>query len=386
VLVVVQISLCLVLLCTTGLFLRSLQKSAGVDPGFRTSGVLMLSIDPAHNGYTLEQTSLLLRRLHDRAMEIPGVISAAWTDKVPLSFYGGQDGKFHKSGSKVNPDGEVHPQIYGVGEGFFATMGIPWVAGRDFTSTDPNAPRHAVVNERFVRMVFGGGNVIGEHVTSDAKTYEIVGVVKDTKTTTIGEDDEPIAYLVLEQDMGAAAPFMGFSLVVRYEGNPAELAGALHREIHAVDPALAIFAEKTMNEHLSEALFFPKAASTVFAIFGLTGLLLALVGLYGVMSYAVSSRTREIGIRLALGATQGGVQRLIVRQGMVLACVALGVGLPISLASSKVAAGVLYGIAPYDWVTFTGVPCFLAVVALIACWLAAHRAAAVEPQTVLRHE
>ena len=189
-----------------------------------------------------------------------------------------------------------------------------------------------------------------------------------------------------EQDIGAAAPFMGFSLVVRYEGNPAELAGALHREIHAVDPALAIFGEKTMNEHLSEALFFPKMASTAFGIFGLTGLLLAFIGLYGVMSYVVNSRTREIGIRLALGATQGGVQGLIVRQGMVLACVALGVGLPISLASSKVAARVLYGIAPYDWVTFTEVPCFLAVVALIACWLPAHRAAAVEPQTVLRHE
>ncbi len=385
VLVVVQISLCLVLLCTTGLFLRSLQKSGGVDPGFRTSGVLMLSIDPAHNGYTLGQTSVLLRRLHDRAMEIPGVISAAWTDKVPLSFYG-QVGEFHKSGSKVGPDGEVRSQIYGVGEGFFETMGIPWVAGRDFTSTDPNAPRQAVVNERFVRMVFGGGNVIGEHVTSAGETYEIVGVVKDTKTTTIGEVDEPIAYGVLEQDIGAAAPFMGFSLVVRYEGNPAELAGALHREIHAVDPALAIFGEKTMNEHLSEALFFPKMASTAFGIFGLTGLLLAFIGLYGVMSYVVNSRTREIGIRLALGATQGGVQGLIVRQGMVLACVALGVGLPISLASSKVAARVLYGIAPYDWVTFTEVPCFLAVVALIACWLPAHRAAAVEPQTVLRHE
>jgi predicted permease len=385
VLVVVQISLCLVLLCTTGLFLRSLQKSGGVDPGFRTSGVLMLSIDPAHNGYTLGQTSLLLRRLHDRAMEIPGVVSAVWTDKVPLSFYG-QVGEFHRSGSKVNSDGEVRSQIYGVGEGFFQTMGIPWVAGLDFTSTGPNAPRQAVVNERFVRMVFGGGNVLGEHVTSAGKIYEIVGVVKDTKSTTIGEVDEPIVYRVLEQDMGAAAPFMGFSLVAGYQGNPAELAGALHRVIHAVDPALAIFGEKTMNEHLSDALFFPKVASTVFGIFGLTGLLLALIGLYGVMSYAVNSRTREIGIRLALGATQGGVQSLIVRQGMLLACVALGVGLPIALASSKVAARVLYGIAPYDWVTFTGVPCFLAVVALIACWLPAHRAAAVEPQTVLRHE
>jgi predicted lysophospholipase L1 biosynthesis ABC-type transport system permease subunit len=265
-------------------------------------------------------------------------------------------------------------------------MGIPWIAGQDFTSTDPNAPRQAVVNERFARMVFGGGNVIGEHVTTASKTYEIIGVVRDTKTTTIGEVDEPILYRVLEQDIGAAAPFMGFSLTVRYQGNPATLAAALHRELHALDPALAIFAEKTMNEHLSDALFFPKLASVVFGIFGSAGLLLASVGLYGVMSYVVNSRTREIGIRLALGATQGGVQRLIVSHGMVLACIALGVGLPISLACSKVVAQVLYGIAPYDWVTFTGVPCFLAAVALIACWLPAHRAAAVDPQMVLRHE
>src|SRR5258708_24990349 len=114
--------------------------------------------------------------------------------------------------------------MYGVGEGFFETRGIPWVAGRDFTSTDPTAPRQAVVNERFVRMVFGGGNVIGEHVTSAGKTYEIGGVVRDTKNTTIGEGDEPIVYGVLEQDMGAAAPFMVLLLVVGCKGNPAGLA------------------------------------------------------------------------------------------------------------------------------------------------------------------
>jgi predicted permease len=384
-LVVVQISLCLVLLCTTGLFLRSLQKSAEVDPGFRTSGVLMLSIDPAHNGYKLEQMSLLLRRLHDRAMEIPGAISAAWTDKVPLAFYG-QEGEFHKSGSKVHRDGEVHSQIYGVEEGFFETMGIPWIAGRDFSTTDPNAPKQAVVNQRFVQMVFGGGNVIGEHVTSADKTYQIVGVVKNTKNTTVGEVDEPTVYRVLEQDMPAAAPFMGLSLMVRYQGNSAELNAALEREIHAADPRLAIFGEKTMNEHLSEALFLPKVAAVVFATFGFAGLLLASVGLYGVMSYAVSSRTREIGIRLALGATHGRVQRLIVRQGVILTCVALGIGLPISLATSKIVARVLFGIAPYDRVTFIGAPFFLSGVALLACWLPAHRAAAVEPQTVLRYE
>ncbi|MGC2399040.1 MAG: ABC transporter permease [Acidobacteriaceae bacterium] len=385
VLVIVQIALCLVLLCTTGLFLRTLRKSAGVDPGFRTSGVLMFSIDPAHNGYTVEQTSLLLRRLHDRATQLPGVVSAAWTDRVPLSFYG-WNGKFTRSGSKPSRDAEVSSQIYGVGAGYFDTVGVRWAAGRDFTTTNPNAPRQAVVNEKFAQRVFGRGDVVGEHLASEGKTYEIVGVVRNTKSTTIGEVDEPILYRVLEQDLGTSAPFMGFSLMVRYEGNPAEVTAALHRETHALDPGLAIFSETTMQDHLSDALIVPRVAAAVFGVFGLAGLLLASLGLYGVMSYSVSRRTREMGIRLALGATHHGVRRLVVRQGMVLAFIALAIGLPLALATAKVMSGVLYGVTAHDWVTFTAVPCFLAGVAWIACWLPARRAAGVEPQIALRHE
>jgi predicted permease len=384
-LVLVQISLCLVLLCTTGLFLRSLGKSAGVDPGFRLSGVLMLSIDPAHNGYTAKQTPLLLRRLHERAVALPGVVSAAWTDNVPLSFYG-QRNEFHKMGSKASAAGGVRPQVYDVQAGYFDTLGIRWVAGRNFNSIDPNAPKQAVVNERFARTMFAGGNALGEHITSADQTYQIVGVVKNTKTTSISEIDEPIVYRVLEQNLLVAGPIMGFSLVARYQGNTAQLASAMRMEMHAVDPMLAVFGEKTMEEHLSDALLLPKVAVAVFGLFGAAGLLLASVGLYGVMSYAVSSRTREIGIRLALGATHTGVRRLIVRQGMILTFIALGIGLPIALGASKVAAGVLYGITAHDWMTFTVVPCFLAGVALAACWLPARRAAAIEPLTALRHE
>ncbi|HTZ60261.1 MAG TPA: ABC transporter permease [Acidobacteriaceae bacterium] len=384
-LVVVQIALSLVLLCATGLFLRSLKNSAGLDPGFRTRGLLMFSIDPVNGGSATEKTSTLLSNLRDRAVQVPGVISAAWTDRVPLSFYG-WGSRFYKSGTKPSRDGEVPAQIYGVGAGFFDTMGIPWVAGQHFTTTDPNAPRQAVVNETFVQRVFGGGNAVGEHVTSDGKTYEIVGVVKNTKTRTIGEADEPILYRVLEQDLATAAPFMGFSLMVRYEGSPAEVASALQRETHAIDPTLAVYGQATMQEHLSDALIMPRVAAMVFGTFGLAGLLLASVGLYGVMSYTVSRRTREIGIRLALGATHDGVRRLVVRQGMVLAMVAVAIGLPLALAASKVLSGVLYGVTPHDWVTFTVAPCFLACVALIACWLPAQRAAGVEPQIALRHE
>ncbi len=223
-------------------------------------------------------------------------------------------------------------------------------------------------------------------LASEKTTYEIVGVVKDAKSQTLGEEEEPILYRSLEQNIGLAAPTFGFSLLVRYEGNAAELRTAVRNEIHTLDPQLAIFNEKTIEEHLSDALILPRVSAAMFGFFGFSGLLLAAVGLYGVMSYSVSSRTSEIGIRLALGATRGGVQRLIVRQGLLLSCIAMGIGLPLAWAASKVVAGVLYGIAPHDWITFTTVPAFLAAVTLLACWIPARRAATVEPQTALRHE
>jgi predicted permease len=383
ILVVVQISLSVVLLCTTGLFLRSLSKSAAAYPGFRTSGVLMVSIDPAHNGYPTEQTPLLLLRLRNRVISLPGVRSAVWTDKIPVSFYGQRD-VFHKTADKA--ENGLQAEVYGVESGYFDTIGIPWVAGRDFDHADADGPQQAVVNGRFVRKMFGRESAVGQMVKSGEKTYEIVGVVENTKSTTLSEENEPIFYRVLEQNMRVVAPVMGFSLMVRYEGNAAEMSTAIRREIYASDPALAVFAEKTMEEHLSDALIFPKVAAAVFGIFGLSGLLLASVGLYGVMSCAVSSRTREIGVRLALGATQSGVRRLVVRQGMMLSAIAFTIGLPMALAASKVAARALYGVGAHDCVTFTAVPCFLACTALLACWFPARRAAAVEPQRALRHE
>ncbi|HTF64670.1 MAG TPA: ABC transporter permease [Edaphobacter sp.] len=383
ILVVVQISLCVVLLCTTGLFLRSLIKSAAVDPGFQTSRILMVSIDPAHNGYSMEKTQLLLKSLQNHVLSLPGVRSAVWTDKVPMSFYGQRD-VFLKTADKA--ENGFRTEVYDVEAGYFDTIGIPWVAGKDFDHADANGPKQAVANERFVQQMFGRERAVGQLVKSEQNTYEIVGVVKNTKSTTLSEEDEPILYRVLKQNVFAVAPVMGYSLLVHYEGNAAEISTAIRREIRDSDPSLAVFAEKTMEEHLSDALIFPKVAAAVFGIFGLSGLLLACVGLYGVMSYAVSSRTREIGVRLALGATRNGVRRLVVRQGMMLSAIAFIIGLPMALAASKVAARALYGVAAHDWVTFTGVPCFLAFTALIACWFPAQRAASVEPQRALRHE
>jgi len=175
-------------------------------------------------------------------------------------------------------------------------------------------------------------------------------------------------------------------VLVRAAGNSAELAGAVRREIHALDPTLAVYNAETMEEHLRSALFLPRLAGTLFGVFGVVGLLLAAVGLYGVMSYSVSRRTREIGIRLALGAETGQVRRLVVRQGMLLAIVAVAVGMAAALAVAKFCASFLYGVRPHDLVTFTSVPLFLAAIAFLACWIPARRAARVDPLTALRHD
>jgi ABC-type antimicrobial peptide transport system permease subunit len=177
---------------------------------------------------------------------------------------------------------------------------------------------------------------------------------------------------------------MGYAVLVHTAGDSATVAAAVRQEIHNMDPTLAIYNAKTIEDHLNDALFLPRIAGTLFGIFGFSGLLLASIGLYGVMSYSVSRRTQEIGIRMALGAQLAAVQRLIVNQGMRLTLIAVAIGLPAAFAASKFATSVLYGVAPHDAITFTVVPLSLVAVALFACWIPARRAASIDPIKALR--
>jgi ABC-type antimicrobial peptide transport system permease subunit len=229
-------------------------------------------------------------------------------------------------------------------------------------------------------------NPIGRRVCDGDRVYEIIGVVKNTRSRTLGEDLRPILYRSLVQDIGADPSMTGYTVLVRFAGESGALGNAVRAEIHALDPSLAIFDVATMEQHLSEALFLPRLAGTLFGIFGLLGLSLAAVGLYGVISYWVSRRTREIGIRLAIGARISEVQRLIIRQGMTLAIVALIPGLAIAWGLAKLFTSFLYGVPTHDAATFTLVPLFLAAVAFLACWIPSRRAAKVDPSTALRHE
>jgi ABC-type antimicrobial peptide transport system permease subunit len=179
---------------------------------------------------------------------------------------------------------------------------------------------------------------------------------------------------------------MGYSILVGYAGDPSALSLLVRDQIHALDPSIAVYNFKTMSDQLRDALFLPRLAGTLFGLFGFLGLFLAAIGLYGVISYSVSRRAREIGIRLALGAPTDGVQRLIVRQGMTLVAIAVLIGIPAALAASKISVAFLYGVQPYDLITFVAVPLFLIAVALIACYLPARRATRVDPVVALRCE
>jgi predicted permease len=383
-LVVLQIAMSVVLLCVTGLFLRSLESASGIDIGFRSQNLLIMSVDPRLHSYSPERTAAFLNQLRERAEALPGVESAAVTDFAPLSMGGRSDG-LSVVGSSDSEDG-TSTDLYVASPGFFETIGIPRIAGNDFSNETATEPKVGIVNEAFVNRVLKGKNPIGVLVTGGGVNYRIIGVVGNIKSRSVGEETRPVLYRSMVQNVGSDPSFLGYTLVVHTASNPAGVAEAVRRQIHALDPAMAIFNEQTMEEHVRDAFFLPRLAAALFGTFGFIGLALALIGLYGVMSYAVSRRTREIGIRMALGAQPGTVERLVVRQGMVLTLIAVALGWPAAWMLAKMASSFLYGIQPHDALTFAAVPPFFAVVALAACYLPARRAASIDPMQALRTE
>lgn len=217
-------------------------------------------------------------------------------------------------------------------------------------------------------------------------TYEIIGVVENIKSRTVGEDTRYVLFRSLAQSTGNDPSFLGYQLIVHYQGNASSINGAVRSKIHDLDANMAVYNAETMQQHLRQALFLPRLAGTLFGIFGFVGLALAAIGLYGVVSYSVSRRTREIGIRIALGAQLSAVRQLILRQGMTLTIIAMAIGLPAAFGLAGVLSSFLYGIRPHDTMTFIIVPIFLASISFVACLVPALRATKVNPQNALRYE
>jgi predicted permease len=384
-LVVAQVAMSVVLLCITGLFLRSLESAAALDLGFSTKNLLLMSIDPRENGYTSERTVAFLTQLQQRVAALPGVGSAVIADVAPLNGGNRSDG-FQAAGAGPNLKSNDSTELYMVTPGYFQTIGTPRLAGSDFGAETVSGPKEAIVNQAFVESIFPGQNPIGQHVSGGGVTYRIIGVAGNIKSRTLGEETRPVLYRSLKQSVDTDPSFLGYTLIVHTNSNPGALAESVRRQIYALDPAMAIFNEETMQDHVRTAYFLPRIAASLFGTFGFVGLVLASVGLYGVMSYAVSRRTREIGIRMAMGARPGSVERLVLRQGMLLTLMAISLGWPVAWMLSRMASSFLYGIQPHDPFTFIAIPPFLALVALAACYLPARRAASIDPMEALRTE
>ena len=383
-LVVVQVALSLVLLAGAGLFLRSLQNASSIDLGMKPDHVLLMSFDPKLHNYSRERTRQFLSTLRERVAALPGVRSVSFVDSLPLSI-GGADFDFKAANGAGRKPQTVDADIYRVGSGFFATLGIPLLRGRDFNRRTDDE-HVAIINETMARHLFGDEEPLGRQMVSDKISYTVIGLAGNSKSRTLGEKPANCAYLFLEAAPEKAMSFFGISLAVKTSVDPRGLIRPARAEIAALDPNLAVFNTETMQEHVDKSLLLPRLSALLLGVFGAIGLTLAAIGLYGVMSYSVRRRTREIGIRMALGARPGKVLGMVLFQGLAVTAAGLAIGLALAVALGRFAASLLYGISGTDLVTFLAVPGVLLATALAAILFPARRAARVEPSTALRYE
>jgi predicted permease len=396
-LVVVEVALSMLLLVPAGLFVRSLQAARAIDPGIDVEQLVAAPLNINLLRYTSTRGREFYREVIERIERLPGVESAA-VARVPV--IGGQgrvaglmvEGRPEYSDEVVRGEGtgvvtsdRALMNLNVIGPGFFDTVGVRLLLGRDFTEQDVDGrPPVVIVNEAAARVHFGGGNPLGKRVSFRGRQgpwREIVGVVRDHKYSGLREGTVPIAYMPLAQNHET-----GMTLYVRTAVPPASLIPSIRREIQAMEPNLPVPAIQTMSNAVAGSLFDARLGASLLAAFGGLALLLASVGIYGVLSFSVSRRTREMGIRLALGAETRSVFLLVVRDGMLLAAVGIVLGLAGGLAGARSLASFLYGVSTADVPTFAGMTLVLAAVALAACVIPARRAMRVNPLAALRSE
>ncbi len=382
-LVVAQVAVSLTLVIAAGLFFRSFGKVMSVDPGFGVPGGVAVSFDLAAEGFTPQQRATFYRQLLDRARALPGVRSAS-IGSMPLSHQG-QGDRFEAAGAAAAPeDGAMFAAVW---PGYFETMGIPLLRGRDFTTRDDaSAPPVIIVNQTFAHWLWPNGDALGKLVRmGDAgqPLREVVGIVRDAKYVRLTEDGYEFAYLP-ERQMGSRTP--GVSLVVRASGNSAPLVPALSRLVHELSPRQPVFQVTTFDDVIARSAAPHRQQAQLLALFGALVLGVAALGLYAVVTYAVNVRTREIGVRMALGAGHGHVVGLFVRQGVLLAVLGVVIGAGLSAAAGRVLSATLYGITPTDPIAFLAGAAVLCVMAAIASYLPARRATKIDPMVALRYE
>lgn len=383
-----QVALCVVVLTAAGLFLRSLRNASSIDLGFHPENILVCRIDPVSQGYSTERTIAFFQQLEKQVSRMPGVRSSSLVAPLPLGiFRSARDFTQPSTGKSINAD------VHVVGAQYFQVIGVPLLRGRDFRDVSATAPLAAVVNQVLAQRLFAKADPLGKVIEfqwGDEKTsYEIVGVVGNTKTTTIGEELKPVVYEFVDQtpkELEGFSSFGGISLITKTTGNPAALTAALQHQVEQLDPDMPIYGVETMEEQVGKALLLSRLSAAFLGIFGCLALTLAGVGLYGVVSYSVACRTREIAIRAALGAPLRRTLASLTLQGFGAVAAGLIFGLAGSLVIGRIISGFLYGVQGADPLTFFFVPVLLAGVALTAIFAPAWHAAHVNPAQALRTE
>jgi predicted permease len=382
-LVVSEIALALVALIGAGLFIRSMQNAQRIDPGFESEKLFMMAFDLGALHYEEGRAQEFFRAAVERAKASPGVEVATVASNFPLGggfahtvFPEGQDETTGYRGTLTQVD-DITP-------GFFETLRIPLMQGRVFNDSDrQNSVQVAVINEAMVKQFWPNADPLGKrfHFFGEPALREVVGVVKNTVVNQIGEEPQPIAYLPITQDFAPAA-----TLQVRTTGRPESVIGTVRGQLQSLDTNVAITNVQTIQEIMSQGLWAPRMGAGLLTVFGGLALILAAVGVYGVLSYSVSQQTREIGIRMSLGAQQNQVLRLVIGQGIRLAVAGLALGLLAALGLMRVLSSLLFGVSAHDPVAFGGVSLVLVGAAILACYIPARRATKVDPIIALRYE
>jgi predicted permease len=380
-LVVAEIALSVVLLIGAGLLVRSFVQMTRVNPGFRAEQALSFRVVLQNDKYKQDEpTRVRVAEFEQRLRQLPGVTMAGATSLLPLSGRGAMVG-FEVEGGPP-PPANVNSEIAlaGTTPEYLRAIGATLRQGRHFTDQDKtSAPRVAIVNEAATRRWFAGQNPIGRHVITNGVSREVVGVVSDVLQRSAAEPVTPTVFVPFAQRTTRS-----IKMVVRTTGDPSGLAASIRTEIRALDPELAIADITPMTQLVVRSLRGPRFYTTLLAVFAAVGLALATIGVFGVMSYTVAQRAREISIRLALGAVPRDVLRMIVGRALGLSAVGLILGLAAAIALGRFIQGQLFGIALVDPVTFGGVPLLLGVSAGLACFIPARRATRLDPASALR--
>jgi predicted permease len=382
-LIVFQVALSLVLLIGGGLMLRALQQAQTIDLGFTPQSAGEVSFDLRLQGYDEARGRGFQKQLLERVRELPGVESAGIADMAPVDLHFSRDRVFIEGQPLERLANAPVAMINRASPGYFQAMDTRLVAGRDFTEQDDDkATRVAIINETFARRFWPGEDPIGKRFSQggpESPKREVIGVVKDGKYAGLNEDPKPFASRPIWQS------YAGSTTVIVRGGDPQQLIALVRSEVRQLDPNLPL-ASRTLTERMSLPLLPARVAASVLGGFGLLALALAAIGIYGVMSYAVSKRTREIGIRLALGAQKADVMNLVIGQGLTLTLIGLAIGLFAAFALTRGMKALLFGVSATDPLTYAGVAVLLAGVALLACYLPARRASRVDPMVALRSE